>query len=207
MIINIAGTNGSGKTYVVRAMLERAKLIQVIPGNKLWKEFGRLVELAPGRTIFVLGRYEDKWDTGGADTIKDVELIYRLVFEHVSKGEDVVYEGAMAMNHMRGCDMVGKMVRANIPVHVLLLQTTLDECKAGINARRSRRGDPPFNRDWKWIEGNTVRAKNYAFKVKEVGATIHKVTRTEAPIKLIELLRSQHDLQPARQVSDGDTRR
>ena len=188
MIVNIAGTNGSGKTYVVRALLEQSKLVQKVPGNDVWKEFGRLVELAPGRTIFVLGRY-DSFDTGGADTIKDPELIYKLIFEHAAKGEDVVYEGSYAMNHMRGIDMVNKMKKANIPVCVLLLQTTLEECKASINERRHRRGDPPFTNSWKWVEQSITRARNFADKLRWNGATVYKIERQQAPSKLIELLK------------------
>jgi hypothetical protein len=186
MIINIAGTNGSGKTWVVRRLIEAATPIETIAGNDLWKEFGRVVRLTK-RDIFIVGRYNN-FDTGGADTIKDVSLIYDLIIQYAEKGFDVVYEGSYAMNHMRGLDMLNRMKKADIPVLILHLTTTLPECKASINERRERRGHNSFERDWKNIEGSVVRAKNFADKMRAIGATVVKVSRDEAPVKLMELL-------------------
>jgi hypothetical protein len=188
MIVNIAGTNGSGKTYAVRALLEQSRLIEKCPGNQLWKEFGRLIELTPGRTIFVMGRY-DSFDTGGADTIKDVGLMYQLISEHAIKGEDVVYEGSFAMNHTRGIQLVNEMKKVDIPVSVIYLTTPLDVCKASINERRKRRGDPPFPRSWRLIDQNVTRARNFTDKLRWSGATVYKLERHLASQKLIELLK------------------
>lgn len=202
MIINIAGTNGSGKSTVVRGLIARAKHVMTVmnpdPGSK-WKELGRIVKIA-GHEVFISGRYPDEFDTGGSDTIKDHLLNYAQVKHHARLGLHAVFEGSRMMNHTVGIELV----RENITtIHVIRLTTTLDEVKAGIDARRVRRGDPPFSElvragqaRWGDIEGGVVRARNFAQKLKDLGAHVHLCSRDQALPRLLTLLGADKEETP-----------
>jgi predicted ABC-type ATPase len=187
MIINIAGTSGAGKSTVVRKLIEASTLVETIT-NDQQKEVGRVVNL-DGRDVTIAGRYES-WDTGGCDTVKDVEFWYNFVSVAGHIGWRVVFEGLFVMNHTRGLKLVRDMERVGQAVHIILLTTTLAQCQAAINERRARRGDPPFTGSWRNVEGNIVRANNFASKLKQLGAKVHRCTRDEAYPKLEEILRS-----------------
>jgi len=195
MIINIAGTSGAGKTTVVRHLIARSRYVMTMRRQD-HKEFGRIVHYRE-RSIFIAGRY-DEVDSGGCDCIQKVDFWYNTVWEQ-AQTYDVVFEGLFVMNHTRGLDLTNKCVKQGIPFHVIHLQTTLDQCKESINERRVRRGQEPFARKWDNVEGNVVRARNFADKVKQLGATVHRLDRTAAAQRLMELF-------DGRNQSEGDER-
>jgi len=179
-IVTIVGTSGAGKSTVVRQLIEAMP-----PGQLVRREQNQEIGRILNGTIFIAGRY-DEWDTAGCDTIKDVGFWYGLFAQKAREGYHVVFEGLFMMNHTRGLDLVKTRIA---PVHILHLQTTLDECKIAINARRLRRGQTEFKRSWDNTKGHIKRAANYAGKLKDIGATVHKVTREDALAKLMDLLR------------------
>lgn len=182
MIINIAGTSGSGKSTLVRNLMAQADAEHQHEGKRK-DPIGYLLRLeGVARPVFVVGAYVA--GTGGCDTIKDVVRVYDLVKERWRAGEHVVYEGLFVMNHTRGIQL-WKGTRA---VTMLKLTTPIEVCFESIAARRAEKGiTEPVTR--KNTEGNFVRANNYAYKMKAVGAPVFRVSRDEALPRLLELLR------------------
>jgi hypothetical protein len=191
MIINIAGTSGAGKTWVMRHLIAHSryaatmKAVLNLKETEREREIGRIVHIGE-RSVFIAGRYDDI-DSGGCDSIQDVKFWYHTIWNQ-AQTHDVVFEGLFVMNHTRGLDLTNKCLKAGLEFHVILLTTPLDVCKASVNERRVRRGQAPFERSWGNVEGNVVRAKNFAYKVKAIGATMHALDRAAAANKLMELL-------------------
>lgn len=188
MIINIAGTNGSGKSTVVRNLMNHCKLQETVLTEGREHPLGYVVRLAEcRRPIYIVGAYV--YGTGGADTIKrlGVEPIFQLV-EDKARDYHVVYEGAFVMNHTRGPALVSKL---DTEFYVLLLTTPLEVCFQEINKRRDSTEfkSPALQR--KNIEGNHVRAQNYAAKMKAAGAYVHRVTRDNALDDVLALLQER----------------
>jgi hypothetical protein len=183
-IINIAGTNGSGKSTVVRWLLDQAleKTPVMQEGRSI--PIGYDLVLPKIETVVhVMGAYEVP--TGGCDTIKDVRIAFDHLVSQVKEGKHIVYEGAFVMNMQRGPEMVQQL--AEHRVYVLLLTTPLAACFQAIAARRAENGEGVFVQR-KNIEGHHVRAQNYSSKMRQAGATVKRVTREEAPKVLWEIL-------------------
>lgn len=188
MIVNIAGTSGAGKTTLAKALLAkalRAPEATYLEGRS--RPLGLTFWLPETeKPVFIVGDYEEGLQTCGCDTIKDVNMVYRVVQEHHEAGEHVVYEGLFVMNHTRGPELVQAVGRGNVTVIRLL--TPLAECKASVNARRAVQGKQPMQK-WENTEGNYVRARNFAYKMEGWGAVLKKVTRDEAMPALLGALR------------------
>jgi len=182
-IVNISGTSGSGKSTVVRKLLEASRFgTKIIKANK---DMGRIIYVGD-QPVFVAGRY-GVHDTAGCDCVKDVEFWYNTIYE-MAERHNVVYEGLFVMNHMRGIDLV-KKIRGRATMHVINLTTPFEVCIAGINERRARRNQPEFTGDLDNLKGHTTRANNFAFKLRQLGAQVYNLDRDAAVTKLKELVR------------------
>lgn len=179
MIVNISGTSGAGKTTLAKALLAqslRAPEPTRVEGRK--RPMGMTFWLpTTERPVHIVGDYEDGLLTCGCDTIKDVELVHRVILEHHEAGEHVVYEGLFVMNHTRGPQLVRA---AGKQLTVLLLTTTLVDCIASVNARRAASTGTPKPVNWDNVKINHKRAINFAYKMGGWGAIVHKVDRQEA---------------------------
>lgn len=178
MIINIVGTSGSGKSTAVRALMADR------PCQPIHVE-GRATPIAykVGDNTIVIGAYSPGVGTGGCDTIKDVVKVYDLILLYHQQGFHVIYEGLFVMNHTRGV----ALQRETKAVTVLQLTTTLDECKAGVLARRSEVNNTK-KLDWKNTEGNHVRGINYSNKMYMAGATRIKTSREAILGHIIDII-------------------
>lgn len=182
-IITIAGTNGSGKSTVVRQLLDKGITVPVeAPGRQtplgyVLKGLDRVS--AP---VFIVGAY--MYGTGGADTIKrhGIEPVFELIRDKAKDGYSVIYEGAFVMNHTRGPLLVRELLGGRVikSFHVLLLTTPLEVCFREIGQRREETDfkSPALQR--RNIEGNHVRANNYANKMRLAGARVTRVSRETA---------------------------
>lgn len=177
MIIQVAGTSGSGKSHLFRAFLDYARQDGIVSEQ----ENGYLIKLGK-QLIFVLGKYNVP--TGGCDTIHDIPSIYSEIVHLAEIGTNVLYEGLFVMNQTRGPQLAERFGRN---VVVLQLTTPLATCFASINARRAERGKDELATR-KNTEDNYRRATNYCAKMRDSGARVFKVSRDEALPKLLELL-------------------
>lgn len=143
MIINVRGTSGSGKSELVRRImaLHPERKPHFVEGRKqpLFYECNSGTRLEP---LFVLGHYETP--CGGCDTIsKDqFDTVFGLVRELSERGH-VLFEGLLvSAERKRSQDLFSN----NSTGVIIQLTTSLEDCIAGIQARRKERGDErPIN--------------------------------------------------------------
>lgn len=184
-IINIAGTNGSGKSTIARALLQEAT--ESVPLRREGRAAPIGYDLTvPGveGVVHLVGAYEVP--TGGCDTIRDVNEVFRLIEQEYSAPlKHVVYEGAIVMNMVRGVTLAQAHPNA---VTVLLLTTPLEACIKAINGRRLEQGEGPLP-DRENVVSNWKRAYSYGGKMQQAGARLFKLPREKGLAKLLEVLR------------------
>jgi hypothetical protein len=148
---NIRGTSGSGKTTIVKQLLAHplVRLKEEIrdpdnPNRILLTILSVLTSPKEmPRDIAVLGSYHTP--TGGCDTISGMgalDKIYGLVEEQMTVyGRHVVFEGLIVCSDFR---RTVDMVTNKMPLQVILLNTSIENCKRNIDARRAQRQQPPL---------------------------------------------------------------
>lgn len=191
MIIQICGTNASGKTTAMRKVLAAAKEVSpmiFVPNNggkQKLAGYGCTFE-GVERTVIIMGPYEGA-ATGGCDALGgSAEEHYNSVKKLHDNGFHVLCEGIRIMNHTRGIELQ----KATGCVHAVVLTTPLDEVKRSLEERRAAANNTRELKSMKDIESNVTRARNYALKIYEVGGKMYKVDREGAPDKILEILRA-----------------
>lgn len=187
MIVQICGTNASGKTTVMRKLLAFASAQEpVTENNKIMGYNIILPEVtAPVR---VIGPYGEA-ATGGCDRLGGrAEDFYAYVESlwHDNPERHILFEGIRVMNHTRGI----ALQRATQCMHIVRLMTPFPEVMASLSERREAAGNTRELKSIKDIESNMVRAKNYALKIYDVGGKQYRVNRDEAPETVLEILRN-----------------
>ena len=186
MILQICGTNASGKTTAMRKIKTTALTCETLflEGRKRPWGSDLTFDGVPGK-VRLLGTYEEA-ATGGMDALGGkAEESYELIKKAHDEVGNVLLEGFRMHNHMRG---VG-MLKFGIPYHVFLLTTSKEEVLESLKQRRAARGAEMLE-DTSHVEANIRRATNYAFKMFDSGAKRHKVSREECPGKVLEVLRN-----------------
>lgn len=183
MIIQVAGTSGAGKSYLMRQFMACA-LQQTRLGDPAKPSGYDLRFRGVADPVHVVGSYETVGTTVGCDTIRDVVKLYDLILEQRGLGKHVVFEGLFVMNQTRGPQLAQDYTDE---VVVLQLTTPLATCIASIDKRREARGVGPLA-TLDNTKGNYVRAQNYCMRMREAGARVYKVTRGEALPKLLGVL-------------------
>lgn len=142
MIISVRGTNGSGKSTVVRGLmgLGVAKPIFGVLGPS--KPEAYKVQL-PNVTepVYVLGPYVT--ETGGCDCVQPFDLILELLEKYAARGH-VVFEGMMVSDTY---GRIGRLLEKYGQQAVFtFLPTPLEECIRRVEERRVGRGNTkPLN--------------------------------------------------------------
>lgn len=148
MIVNIRGTNGSGKSTIVRTLMEGRNPIPFVadgPGKRQVLGYSvRNPNPECHTPVAVVGRYETA--CGGCDTIKTQDEVQARVRGH-APSRHVLFEGVIVS------DIYGryKEMADNYPGEWLFayLDTPLAVCFERIAGRRVAAGKPAegFNRD------------------------------------------------------------
>lgn len=160
-IINIRGTSGSGKSTIVRKLMEcygsKGKVME--DGRK--QPIGYICYREGGkRPLAVIGHYETA--CGGCDTIPKMERIYELVRKAHDNGMDVVFEGLLISADV---NRTAALHTDGLPLLVIALTTPLAECIDSINKRRwTRNPDLP-----------PVKTKNTESKYKGVAKSMERL--------------------------------
>lgn len=143
MILTIRGTSGSGKSTLARRIMEHYDY-----GAPAWTErrrnplFYELRRVDPatneqsGKTLRVLGHYATP--AGGGDTLDGLDQISTMVHEGHNWGQDVLYEGLVVSSDFL---RIEAMHREGLPVAVIGLATSLEECLDSVRARRAAAGN------------------------------------------------------------------
>lgn len=160
MIINVRGANGSGKSTVVRRVLQSFQsTIQLVPGRA--RPFAYQCVGGP----YILGTYENP--TGGCDTIPSIEVIFEAVKLSADAGRDVLYEGILAQH---SATRLLELNRVH-PVTVVVLTTPLEDCVQAVRDRRAARGEEkeldPKNvvREFQSVISSTKRLKSSGVEI------------------------------------------
>lgn len=159
-ILDIRGTHGSGKSWLVH------KLLKSIPSQD-YKENGITIGYQSG-PIAVVGKYDRV--CGGCDGIKTADEVVRRVKLFNRKGINVVLEGILvAHTFKRYAELANELG----DYHFLFLDTPEDVCIQRVIDRRRKAGNTkPFNpanlkKDYEQI---WVRTKA---KCEEAGLNVH----------------------------------
>ena len=185
MLISLRGTNGSGKSTVIKALFEAAK-----PATPIYGVLGiRLPEayqisVKTKKPTFVLGPYVTA--CGGCDRLIPFDIIPPLIEKYAAKG-NVIFEGVIVASIY---GQVGALMEKYKKQSIMLfLDTTLEECIDRVQGRRDDRGD-----------GREFNPENLTQKFKATQRVKEKVTTdgimrvetapsTTAHKKIIQLLK------------------
>lgn len=134
MIISIRGTHGSGKSTIVKSLIEKYKVLPLGLGKK--PEGYRINVPWLEQPVYVVGSYLTA--CGGCDGIQPYDLIWPRVQQYASLGH-VLFEGALVSSSY------GNIGRASVeydPNFVFaFLDTPLKVCLERIVARRAAKGN------------------------------------------------------------------
>lgn len=138
MIINIRGTHGSGKSTIVKTILNTYNGVALGPEKK---PEGYSMTIADGSKLFVVGSY--KTACGGCDGIQPYNMIWPRVVEYAQEGH-VLFEGALVSSSYGN---IGRDSTVYGDQFVFaFLNTPLQVCLDRIMQRRKSKGvDKPLN--------------------------------------------------------------
>lgn len=184
MIIQICGTNASGKTTIARKLLAISSRTPVnVTGA--FKLIGHDLTLS-GQKTRLLGPYREdgKTTSHGMDKLGGTaEWQYDFIKKQLDESPVVIYEGMRVANHKR----TAPFITGGIPFHIVLLTTPMPVVLESLVARRAAKGMPPLE-DTKHIHLNYKRSVNFANAMEQLGASVHKVSRDNAVEKILEIL-------------------
>jgi hypothetical protein len=175
-VIGVRGTNGSGKTYVVRKVME---LTDAYFQRKVKLNNGVLINVYDN--YVVLGSYDRA--CGGCDTIKTPSLVWESILE-CAEHRNVLFEGVIVGNvYQPTIDLVEKLSEIDATYIPICLDTSLEQAIANVNHRRSLDGKDPIEKIVN-IETNYKKHISSAKKLKEGGYNPHWVS-TEDAVRII----------------------
>lgn len=194
MIINIRGTSGSGKTHLVKRVMDlyATRNRVYVEGRKrpllyLCQRRGDTAESY--HPLTVVGHYETP--CGGCDTITDQDQIYKIIRQSAGREwrYDVLYEGLLVSAETRRCI---ELAKDGAPLLVIALNTPLEECLASVNARRrEKRGEDAPGVNPKNTENKFKGVKSAMRKLQAEGVSAEFLNRETAFVKIAEALRIQ----------------
>ena len=144
MIINIRGTSGTGKSYMIKRLFDKYPVVDHIEDYVLGKRDilksttkKKIVGYTLNNGVHVVGRYETK--CGGCDTIKTQDQVMNLVVKANEIHKHVIFEGLLT------CNSYGrwKELAETTPFFFLFLDTDIKTCLEAVVARRIERGKTP----------------------------------------------------------------
>lgn len=148
MNVNIRGTSGSGKSYIVHSLLKEFDTITTplhMEGRK--RPWGYKVGLRS--PVIIMGHYETA--CGGCDTLPNMDFIFEKVSEQAKKGYHVLFEGVLVSEERKRSIMLEDLL-------IVKLSTPVEECLKSINKRR-REKNP---------EAEDVNPKNTTNRVRTI---------------------------------------
>jgi hypothetical protein len=182
MVINIRGTSGSGKSHLIREVMERCtdREAHVVEGRR--RPLYYTMTQPTSNRLAVVGHYETP--CGGCDTIPSLDRIYQVVWECNDKGWDVLYEGLLISAEVNRVVELAK----HADVAVIGLDVPLQTCIDSVNKRRwaknpEKPGVNPKNTEAKWKQ--TRRALE---RIGDAGIPAFYLSREAALNKVCELL-------------------
>ncbi len=188
MIIIISGTNGSGKTHLMRRLIERIKG----PSEEIrfTRSDSKVVSIGTAwEKTTVLGRYDtacggcDKFSWGGAGD--DLE---KLITAAVAKGHDVLLEGLMVSAW--GIERLSRL--RDLGLQVVHLTTPVQQCIDSVNDRRRARAERE-GKEYTPVNTTNLVSKHGSLQKqnanrRRAGITVHELDREAAFIHVVQQL-------------------
>lgn len=171
-VIAIRGTNGSGKTYVARKIMDAA---EADFKTKFKLENGVIVNVF--KNFVIPGSYDRV--CGGCDTIKTPQLVWDTVVE-CAEHSNVVYEGVIVGNvYQPVIDLNERLKVVGAKLILLCLNTEFDQAVVNVNNRRAEAGKSPME-DTENIMTNHKKHLSSCKKFHADGMNPHWVSTDEA---------------------------
>jgi len=169
LIINVRGTHGSGKSTIMKTLIDRYK---AVPESlaKNGRPLNYLFFLHNKQPVYVVGSYVTA--CGGCDGIQPYADIWPRVERLATLGH-VLFEGALISNSYGNIGRASEIYGKNFVF--AFMDTPLEVCLSRVQARRTARGDVrPLN------------PKNTADKHKSGGRLMEKI-RNEHQRRVVQI--------------------
>jgi len=141
-IINVRGTNGSGKTTAVRRIMDHLTYVRDYTTKN--GVFTHAYSTPAEELVFFVGKYEGAV-TGGVDRVKNVRDVVEACRELSAYGH-IVMEGLLISGLQQLTKDVADACIGNAQFHALTLDTPKETCIAQTLNRRALAGnDKPFD--------------------------------------------------------------
>lgn len=184
MIINVRGTGGAGKSYVIRQLMQRYNVTPMTVHDRR-QPVGYICQRVFGRPLYVVGHYETP--CGGGDTMKTTTEVFEAVDRWSGHDIDVAFEGIISQD-----DVVRTVeLHRRYPLKVLALRVPIEDCLAGIQARRAARGDERQLNPKNTID-RAKRLEGIVSRLRDAGVDCEWVSRTRALELAMEALGLDH---------------
>lgn len=157
-IVCIRGTHGSGKSTIVKEMLNRFKAEPTSVTKKGRPENYRML-LGDGSQLYVVGSYETA--CGGCDGIQPYSEIWPRVVDFAKSGH-VLFEGALVSSSYGNIGRASEVYGDQFVF--AFLNTPLTVCLSRIKARREAKGD-----------SRPLNPKNTEYKFNNINASLPKI--------------------------------
>lgn len=183
MIINIRGTNGSGKSTIARNFLERfePKLCYGICGPRRPEAYEVVVHKSK-MPLYLLGPYESP--TGGADAItgKGFDILIELADRYRERG-NVLFEG-VAISNSYG--QVGEwLLKHKNKAIVAFMDTPLDICLHGLGLRQKASGNAAGT---KHVADKYAAVQRVKQRMANEGIRVEDISRKNGTDKILSWL-------------------
>lgn len=136
MIFNIRGTSGSGKSFLVKRIMQTYTYKEPYFREGRKQPFYYMMRSVDRDLpqLGIIGHYNTA--CGGCDTIKLMDDVVAIVRNLSDEGNHVIFEGVIFSTEY---PRTSKMIQDGLPLVVINLTTSLEECIEGVNARRFER--------------------------------------------------------------------
>jgi len=145
-IVNIRGTNGSGKTTVVRAIMNRwpTTVVETVETTRSVRPRVYKTE-TPAGPVFIFGSYEA--ECGGCDTIKHCANDLPILIRKYAEKGNVLFEGLLISGFYSTIgESLAEQERSGKTVIFAFMDTPVEVCISRTERRRALRGETkPLN--------------------------------------------------------------
>jgi len=174
MIVSLRGTNGSGKSTIIRSVMKMYEIVEPIRVPDRRKPIGYKLDIPT--SLYIPGHYEIA--NGGIDTLKSLDEAYDLIRHHHDAGFNVLYEGK---NRTDGATRLMKFDPCEVTI--IIVDHPVHLCVESVRARGHA------------IKVETIEAiarKTTAQEriFTEAGYTVHRLGREDALSKCADIVAS-----------------